>query len=127
MSCAFCKVNSVSSYGGCPVEKYHKADMRRSLGMNTFYQKKTTFHPVKYGSLSTSALSVVETASTSVLYTQILWRTRDLHINVVILVFVTTSILLMSALCSLLFAHNSSLKVHILRGSLHLGMRNPGS
>jgi len=58
---------------------------------------------VKCGLLSTSALIVVQTASTSVLYTQTSWRTQDLHINVVILAFVTTSILLMSALCSILF------------------------
>ena len=45
-----------------------------------------------------SALTLVETASTT------LWRTQDLHIRVVILVFVTTPTLLMSALCSILFA-----------------------
>ena len=76
--------------------------MRRSLGMNIFYQK-TTRQPIKCGSLSTSALIVVETASTSVLYTQTLWWTQDLHIRVLILVFVTTPILLMSALLSILF------------------------
>ena len=77
--------------------------MRRSLGMNILCQKKTIFQPVKYGSLSTSALTVVETASISVLYTQKLWRTQELHIRFVILVFLTTPIFLMSVLCCILF------------------------
>ena len=70
--------------------------MRRSLVMNIFCQV-TTFEPVKCGSFSYSALTAVQTASTSVLYIQALRLTQDLHIQVVILVFVT-SILLMSAL-----------------------------
>jgi len=41
----------------------------------------------------------------NILYTQSLSRTQDLHIRVVILVFVTTPILLMSTLCSILFGH----------------------
>ena len=45
-----------------------------------FSARKTTFQPVKYGSLSTSALTVVETAGTRVQYTQTLWQTQDLHI-----------------------------------------------
>ena len=71
--------------------------------ISTFVVESLLFQPVKCGLLRTSALTAVQTASTSVLYTQTLWRTQDLHIQVVILVFVTTSILLMSALCSILF------------------------
>ena len=56
--------------------------------------------------MSTSALTVVKTTSTSVLYTQTLRQTEDLHIRVVIRVFVTTPILLMSTLCSILFGVN---------------------
>ena len=68
-----------------------------------FSARKTTFQPVKRGSLSTSALTVVETVSTSVLYTQTLWRTQGLHTQIVILVFFTIPIKLMSALRSILF------------------------
>ena len=74
--------------------------MRRSLGMNIFC-RENKISACKYGLFCRSALTVVQIASTSVLYTQTLWRTRDLRINVVIFVFGQHP-LLMSALRSIL-------------------------
>ena len=58
---------------GAAIERGHE-----TLSYRTFPAMKTIFQSVKWSSLSTLALTAVQTASTSVLYTQTLWRTQDL-------------------------------------------------